>query len=188
MVFALIALYEATLEGNYLREAESFCDKAIEDFYDPENQGFYLYGKENEQLILCPKVTYDGAVPSGNSLMAYNLVRLNLITGEERMEDYAIRQLQFMSAEARQYPAGYSMFLKALSDHAALPEKVTMVKKAGDQIPENLSCKIPLNAICIVTEPSENYQLKNDKITFYVCRGHQCLPPVNDLAEVVFNH
>ena len=80
------------------------------------------------------------------------------------------------------------MFLKALSDHAALPEKVTMVKKAGDQIPENLSCKIPLHAICIVTEPSENYQLKNDKITFYVCRGHQCQPPVNDLAEVVFNH
>ena len=188
VIFALIALYEATLEGNYLREAEIFCDKAIEDFYDPENQGFYLYGKENEQLLLRPKETYDGAIPSGNSLMAYNLVRLNLITGEEKLENYAIRQLQFMSAEARQYPAGYSMFLKALSDHAALPEKVTMVKKAGDQIPENLSCKIPLNAICIVTEPSENYQLKNDKITFYVCRGHQCLPPVNDLAEVVFNH
>ena len=187
VVFALIALYEATLDKFYLREAQNFCHKAIDDFYDVEKQGFYLYGKENEQLILRPKETYDGAVPSGNSLMAYNLVRLSLITGEKRLEDYARRQLQFMCVEAHRYPAGYAMFLMALSDQSFLPDNVTIITKTPEEIPENLPCEVPLNAICIVEEPSEHYKLKNDKTSFYVCRGHQCLPPVNDLAEVFFN-
>ena len=120
--------------------------------------------------------------------MAYNLVRLSLITGEKRLEDYAKGQLQFMSAEARRYPAGYAMFLMALSDHTLTSDKVTVVTKMREEIPENISCKVPLNAICIIAEPSDNYKLKNDKTTFYVCRGHQCLSPVNDLAEVVFNY
>ena len=83
-VFALLALYEATLDNIYLDKAREFCDKCISDFYDEEQGGFFLYGRENEQLILRPKETYDGAVPSGNSMMAYNLVRLFLLTGEKR--------------------------------------------------------------------------------------------------------
>ena len=70
----------------------------------------------------------------------------------------------------------FSSFLaKSNAAHVAAPE----------DIPENLSCKVPLYAICIVAEPSEEYKLKNDKTTFYVCRGHQCLPPVNDLEEAL---
>ncbi len=185
VVFALIALYEATLNSDYLKSAEVFCDKAIDDFYDQEKNGFYLNGEENERLILRPKETYDGAVPSGNSLMAYNLVRLSLITGRKRFEDYAVRQLHFMSAEARQYPAGYAMFLISLSDYALQSEKVTIAAESMDRIPENLACRIPLNAVCIVEKPSEEYKLKDDKTTYYVCRGHQCLPPVNDLEEAL---
>jgi len=35
-----------------------------------------LYGHDGEHLITRPKELYDGAMPSGNSLMAWNLVRL----------------------------------------------------------------------------------------------------------------
>ena len=86
-IFALLALYEATLEGVYLERAREFCDKVIGEFYDEAQGGFFLYGKENEQLIIRPKETYDGAVPSGNSMMAYNLVWLHYLTGEERFRD-----------------------------------------------------------------------------------------------------
>ena len=102
----------------------------------------------------------------------------------DRFGNYAVRQLGFMSTEARQYPAGYAMFLIALSDFDELSEKVIIVVKKGEQVPGNVSCMISLNAVCIVEEPSEKYKLKNDKMTFYVCRGHQCLPPVNSLEDV----
>ena len=180
-IFALLALYEATLDSAYLERAKQFCYKAVSDFWDKEQGGFFLYGAENEQLILRPKETYDGAVFSGNSAMAYNLVRLYLLTGEEQYRELAERQLDFLSTEAEQYPAAHAMFIVALSDYMDWPEKITIVLKEN-QKPANLSCKIPLDTvICILEEPTEEYPLKNDKTTFYVCRGRACQPPVNDI-------
>ncbi len=180
-IFALLALYEAALDSVYLEKARSFCNKVISDFYDEAHGGFFLYGEENEQLILRPKETYDGAVFSGNSAMAYNLVRLYLLTGEEAFGELAKRQLRFMSAEAEGYPAGYAMFLVALSDYFEPPEKITIVAKEKQELTD-LACRIPLDTVIHVLEgPTEEYPLKNDRTTFYVCKGRSCLPPVNEL-------
>jgi len=183
-VFALIALYEATLESKYLDDAMQFCNKAVCDFYDEEHGGFFLYGKENEKLISQPKETYDGAMFSGNSAMAYNLVRLYLITEEKRCEELAGEQLKYMSTAAKQYPAGYAMFLIALSDYIEAPEKITVV--AGDKNDrsdlDELPCRVSLSSILKYYEmPTDEYPLKNDRTTYYVCRNHSCLPPVNEL-------
>ncbi len=179
-IFALLALYEATLECGYLEKAKRFCEKVVADYYDGEKGGFFLYGKENETLILRPKETYDGAVFSGNSAMAYNLVQLHFLTGEKKYGELAERQLGFMSAEAAHYPAGHAMFLIALSDYVDAPDKITVVVKEKQEL-TGMSCAIPLNTVvCILEEPTEEYPVKNDKNTFYVCRGRTCLPPVND--------
>lgn len=180
-VFALFSLYEATLDKCYLEKARQFCEKAIHDFWDEEQGGFFLYGAENESLILRPKETYDGAVFSGNSAMAYNLVRLSLLAGEKSFKELAEKQLRFMSVEAKQYPAGYAMFLMALSDYYDLPRKVTVVVKDKKDL-ASLPFKVPLDSIvCVLDHPTEEYPLKNDKTTFYVCEGHACRPPVNEL-------
>lgn len=111
----------------YLRRAERLCRDACRKFQDKENGGFYLYGVGNELLILRPKETYDGAMPSGNSLMAWNLVRLSQLVSEEAYGPLAERQLDFLAGGAKQYPAGYAMFLLALLDRRDPPPKVTVV-------------------------------------------------------------
>ncbi len=183
-VFALLSLYEATLDGVYLEKAKQFCDKIISDFYDNDRGGFFLYGKENEQLILRPKETYDGAVFSGNSAMAYNLGRLYLITGEKKYGELAECQMKFMSAEAESYPAGYAMFLVALSDYIEPQEKITIVVKDKRDL-VNLSWRIPLNSVVYVVKGmTKEYPLKDDKTTFYICRGRTCQPPANELDNL----
>ena len=184
-IFGLLALYGATLDHIYLKKAGQFCEKAITHFYDEKRGGFFLYGKENEQLILRPKETYDGAVFSGNSAMAYNLVQLYLLTGEEKFGNMAKRQLEFMSGEAKGYPAGYAMFLMALSDYFDPPEKITIVCKKQEK-PFALSCRLPLHVIVHLLQASTaEYPLINDKTTYYVCKGRTCQPPVNELEELV---
>lgn len=185
-IFALLALYGATLDNAYLERAKQFCEKAVAEFYDKEQGGFFLYGKENEQLILCPKETYDGAVFSGNSAMAYNLVQLYYLTGEEKYQKQAEKQLSFLSAEAANYPAGHAMFLVALADYLDAPDKVTIVVKEGkgDINEKPFPCQISLDTIVhLVKSPTEEYPLKDDKTTFYVCQGRTCQPPVNELDE-----
>lgn len=139
-IFALLALYEATSDNGYLESARMFCKKVMETFHDEEQGGFFLYGRENEQLILRPKETYDGAIFSGNSAMAYNLVHLFLLTWDGEYEQLAKKQLDFMSGEAEKYPPGYSMFLLALSDYLNMPPRVCT--GASCQPPEKRNGKV----------------------------------------------
>ncbi len=183
-IFAQLSLYRATLDRKYLDCAKNLCDKVLSDFAD-NTGGFYLYGKDNEELIVNPKETYDGAIPSGNSLMAYNLVRLSLLTDEERYKTAARGQIDFLSQIALQYPTNHAMFLTALLEYEKPPTKITVV--LDEQTDKRaLSLALPHNAITVVLESTEEeYPLKNGKTTYYVCRGHSCLPPTNDLNEFI---
>ncbi len=178
-IFAQLSLCRATLKGEYLERVKSLCDKVILDFGD-NSGGFYLYGKGHEELILRPKETYDGAIPSGNSLMAYNLVRLSFFIDEERYKAAADRQLDFLAQSAAQYPTNHAMFLTALLEHDQPPMKVTAV--LDNQTDKNsLLLELPQDAIIVLKNPTKDYPLKNGKTTYYVCKGRSCLPPTNDL-------
>ncbi len=175
--YALLGLYDVTLDRKYLDRANTMAGKAIDAFFDTANGGFYLYGKENESLIFRPKESYDGAIPSGNSMMAYILVRLNALNPRKEIEGILKKQLDFVSGEAEKYPAGYAMFLMALSDYFEPPMSITVVMKDKD-IPLPI---LPEGNVTVLTKPTEEYKLIDEKTTYYVCKNHSCLPPVNQL-------
>lgn len=181
-IFALLALYEATYQASYLERAQRLCDRVFDDFADAEHGGFYFRASSGEQLILRTKETYDGALPSGNAVFAYDLVRLHLLTGQERFSEQARRQLDYLSGAAERMPAGHCMFLLALSDFLEPPETIKVVPAPGDTL-EDLACRVPLSAAVTVLEPAPDYPLLNDKTTYYICKNHTCLPPANELAE-----
>lgn len=182
-IFALLSLYDATLETQYLERAAVLCDKTVANFHDETKGGFFLNGREDDALIIRPKETYDGAMPSGNSMMAYNLVRLSYLLEEQKYKDLAEEQILFMMQESKLYPAGFAQFLSALLDYMEMPEKVTVVVKEKKDI-KNLPLKVGLNTLMIVKEsPTKEYPLKNEKTTYYVCKGKSCQPPRNELEE-----
>lgn len=182
-IFALITLYETTYESKYLKKAESFCQKTISDYYDKINGGFFLYGTGNEQLIFRPKETYDGAIPSGNSVMAYNLIRLFYLTKKEEYKALIEQHFTFLAGAAAEYPTGCSMFLTALCDYLDPPEHITVVLKDKNDA-AGLSCRIsPGTAVTVLERETPEYPLQNNQTTFYVCRNHSCMPPVNELIN-----
>ena len=127
-----------------------------------------------------PRESYDGAIPSGNSVMAYNLVRLYQLTGKEDFRGLAEAQIRYMSAQARDYPAGHSMFLFAKLVWDNPPEHITVVLKNGSDL-EEIKERLPLLANVIVVPESGEYPLVNDSTTFYICRDHTCFAPCNTL-------
>ncbi len=182
-ILAQLFLYRATLDNSYLNRAKQMCDEVVNDFGD-NTSGFYLYSNQSEELILRPKETYDGAIPSGNSLMAYNFVKLYLLTSDDKYKDLAEKQLDFISAAANSYPTNHAMFLTALLEYNEPPKKVTVV--VDDKININdFVLDLPANAIInLLTKPTGEYTLKNGKTTYYVCKGKACMPPTNDLNEI----
>ncbi len=179
---ALLCLYSTLGDDGYLTRAKQFCMEAIEQFREASG-GFTLAGKYNEKLLLNEKETYDGAVPSGNSVMAYLLFRLSQLDPGGDWKEYAEEQKAFLSRESAVYPAGHSMFLMALLTESSPPPKIVAVCGAGDNVSDILR-KFPLYAdITVLREPCEGYSLLNSKTTYYVCENNTCRPPSNSLSD-----
>ena len=119
VIFGILGLYEVTGKDDYLKKAQRYTRYVLEHFSDDSQPGFTLAGTENEKLLMNPKETYDGALPSGNGVMAYNLVKLihySAGTPEaELFEKEAEKQMAFLADDAAKYPAGHCFFLMALS-------------------------------------------------------------------------
>lgn len=174
-IAALIEMYNSTLDNKYLMRAEELCAEAVNRFSD-KNGGFNMC--ETTELFKNPKELYDGAVPSGNSIMAYDLIRLHQLTEKEEYQECAEKQLDFMSAQSQDYPSGHCMFLLAKLLNEAPPPRVIISAKGSPDI-----SNLPFLANVTVVQADNKYPLLNERTTFYVCRGNTCLPPSNMLSE-----
>lgn len=179
-VTALIELYNSTLDYNYLEKAELFCRETVKRFADRENGGVYLSQADSTELFMNPKESYDGAIPSGNSVMAYNFVRLYQLTDKEEYKELAEKQIAFMSAQAQGYPAGYSMFLTAKLLCEAPPQHITIIIKNSSDLKE-IRESLPFLANISIKCESKEFPLLNNQTTYYICKNHNCLPPTNTI-------
>lgn len=179
-IASLIELYNSTLDKIYLEKAERFCDEAVRQFEDCQRDGFYLCEASYTEIFMNPKETYDGAIPSGNSVMAYNFVRMFQLTENEKYRKLTEKQFEFLSVQAQDYPAGHSVFLLAKLLHENPPEHIVIAVKHKSDFQE-IQKELPFLANVSVVLDSVDYPLKNDKMTYYVCKNHTCSPPTNIL-------
>jgi uncharacterized protein YyaL (SSP411 family) len=84
MAVGMFALYQATGEIRWYREAERLTRSGIELFADPDG-GFFATAHDAEQLIARPKNLMDNPTPSDNSLMAEALQTLASYTGDPEL-------------------------------------------------------------------------------------------------------
>lgn len=81
LAWGLLELYEAGFDVSHLEKAIELTHQMLDLFADEEKGGLFFYGRDAEQLLTRPKEVYDGALPSGNSVAACNLIRLARMTG-----------------------------------------------------------------------------------------------------------
>jgi uncharacterized protein YyaL (SSP411 family) len=101
-------------------------------FWDSEEGGFF-YAAEGEAEPRHKEI-YDGAVPSGNSVMFMNLLRLARLTGRPELEDQASGLARAFSAEISSHPRASTEFLRGL-DYALGPSREVVVV-GGTDAPE----------------------------------------------------
>ncbi len=181
-IAALTELYQSTLNKEYLERAKVLSHETQERFADHKNGGFYLCEADQNELFMNPKETYDGAIPSGNSVMAYNFIRLYQLTEKENFNTAAKKQLAFLASRAGDYPAGNSLFLLSLLLDQNPPPHIVIALKEQTDLTEVIKNRPAFSDIIIVNEEEKGrYPLLNGETTYYVCKDHVCLPPVNDL-------
>ena len=181
-ITALIELYNATFNNSYLSRAVQLCETAIHEFHDSEQGGFRLSGVSGEQLLFAPKEAYDGAMPSGNSVMAWNLLMLSKLTRDERWYRLSEEQIAFMDRKSADYPEGHCFFMMCLLLRFYPPKEITCVLKNENELNE-VRAVLPRDAIVrLLAKPDDSYPLLNGQTTYYVCEGNKCMPPMNELS------
>ncbi len=199
LVWGLIELYEATFELSYLEEAVRLHRKMVELFWDEEKGGFYFTGPENEALISRPKEIYDGAIPSGNSAAALNLLRLGRMTGNEDWEEKAARMVRVFSKSVGEAPMAYTQFLVFLDFLLGPSQEIVIAGDPGEEENRTVAALIrqrfqPNKVLLFRSEEDLGKRLSalspfvadmrplDQKTTIYICEGHACKEPLKGLA------
>ncbi len=195
---AMTELYRITFRAEYLEKAVKAAECITELFQD-EKGGYYMTSKDAGKLILRPKETYDGAVPSSNSVAAMVFWELAALTGNTKWQGAAEEQLAFLAGEAEEYPAGHSFAL--LSMIKAFSGKRELLCAVKDKVPAEFIeylRKNPQNELYVLVKTAQNakvlsecapftehYPLPEKGAVYYLCENGACRQPVTDFNELV---
>ncbi len=199
-VNALIDLYEATFNHGYLLEALRLSGEMKKRFWDGENGGYFLSPRGGEALIQNPKESYDGAIPSGNSIAALALVRLAKMTGDSAFINMSHKLFNAFGGNIGRAPSAHAQMLQAL-DMAANPGQelvLAMLPGAGgardfldiiyrEFLPRKVvMLNIPGETPQAVYDILPSLQFKDTvkgNTALYVCENFTCKKPITDPAD-----
>ncbi len=198
LVWGLFELYEATFTTIYLKRALKLTDAMLNLFGENNSAALFLYGHDSEQLISRPRESYDGAIPSGNSVAAMNLLRLARITGHHEYENRAKAIMDFFNNQVQAAPTGHSYMLSSymysVSDNSS---EIVITGENSKEMIDTLNRKYLPFAVTISNISPElteiapfvgEYKSQNGKTAAYVCRNFSCMEPVTQpekLSEVL---
>jgi uncharacterized protein len=195
---ALLDLYETSFSIDNLDKAKYLLDLTINDFWDEETGGFFFSARGGTELIANQKEIYDGAIPSGNSIMILNLLRMSKITANAEYEEKAWMINRAFSSIISKSPSAFSQALSGFDfafgpsfeivissneyDHNAnmmvkeirrnyLPAKIVILKTASNNLQKIAPYVSGQNPI-------------NGKATVYLCRNFSCVYPITDYKKI----
>jgi len=183
----LISLYEATFDPRWLEEAIGLASLIVDLFTDEQGGGFYYTSREHEPLIHRPRESYDGAIPSGNSVAAGAFLRLWKLTSEERWSVQARSVLEPMAGAMAHHPQAFSNYLCALDfylgpvreiailgDPQKAATRALLAEVSGRYLPNSvLACGLDSRLPLLRGKP----RINGEPIA-YVCIDSVCEAPV----------
>ena len=202
MVLALIELYQSTFKFEYINKALKLQEYLDKYFWDDKNGGYFFTDSRSEELIVRQKESYDGAIPSGNSVSAFNLVRLGRITMDAEFEKKATRIGEVFGENIKNSPVSHTYLLSVIDYLSGPSYEIIIVdgeKKEGSKEFFKIINKhfIP-NKIVIYKSEDRDFSkvsgLKafidelhpiDNKTTAYICKNYYCELPVTNKEDLI---
>jgi uncharacterized protein len=185
----LYELHLATGELRWLEESRRLALLAVELFADEERGGFYLAPLDGEQLVSRTKDFDDNPTPSGNSMLAFVLLRLSRLWGDDELERRAVGVFRLVSRLLPQAPSAFGHVLCALDLHFSSPRELALIGPPDAEVIRAALEPFDPNAVAAFG-PSDDVPLLQGKSyvdgrpAVYVCENFACQAPLTDPALV----
>ncbi|MCJ7444332.1 MAG: thioredoxin domain-containing protein [Methanotrichaceae archaeon] len=198
MIWGLIELYEVIFDLRYLRAALDLNRIMLDHFWDKDAGGLFFAPDDGESLIVRQKEIYDGALPSGNSVAIFNMLRLYHITGNSELKEMANVIFRIFAGSITKQPLGHVMFMCALDFALGPISEVAIVgsSKSAEtmEMLKALRIKFMPNKVIILVDGDEFYHIAeftrdlkqlDGRSTAYICINHECKLPTHEPEKIL---
>jgi uncharacterized protein YyaL (SSP411 family) len=192
--FGLFELYQATGNEKYLLECIRITDKAIALFED-ENGGFFQSERGTEDTPFSNhKQVYDGAIPSGNSMMVHNLFRLGTALQRNDLVEHGLKAIYSFGKQIEQYSAGFTWLLSALEYFTGSRQEIVVqgnteelfIVEAIQRLQQEfLPTSVILYAHNSTTIPvlTNQFEYSEENPCIHVCENYYCSIPMTSMEQ-----
>jgi uncharacterized protein YyaL (SSP411 family) len=188
---ALLHLFECTANTEWLIKAEEVAKLVIRDFSDSDSPFFYYTPVGQTDVIVRKKEIYDGAVPSGNAVMAGVLHRLSLLLDRPEWGVKSQQMVKIVGNAIVRYGNSFGYWAGFLQEIVLGTNEITIL---GPQAPQQLKALlkhyIPHRVIMSSSQTDVSFPMLRGKTTdslsaFWLCKHNACLPPVSNVEELL---
>ena len=199
-VAALLDLYEASNDSEWLREAFRLNDAMIKLFWDDAEGGFFFNRHGETDTLAAIKEAYDGPVPSGNSIAAENLLRIGALTDDEDMRRRARDIFLAFGAQLEESPLAHTQMLSVVDLYLNSPTQIVI---AGDDVEDASEFADEINRHFLpgkvlafagsraddkvssgLAPLTEGKVAIHGKPTVYICENYTCKAPITELEDL----
>ncbi len=191
LIESYILLQEITGDFKWLDRAKSLTTWVIEWFSEEDNGYFYYTHSEQDDVIIRKREVYDGAVPSGNAVMATNLLYLGTVYDIAEWKERAARNTGGLKDLIKRYPGSFGVWATLLN---ALTYQLFEIILAGSfserKHQEFLAKWIPNRVFLLSSKTNFELPILRNKPAdglpqFFLCRNYTCQHPVREVAELI---
>ena len=179
LVEALLTLYEATFEERWFSAARALADETIFRFGDPERGGFFSTANDHEQLVARRRELEDNPIPAGQSAIAYGLLRLAALTGEDAYAEQARTVMRPLGEAVSSYPQAFGHLLQAVAFERGPVQEIALVGDRTGEFARVVRAAFRPRTVMAAT-PGVPLMEGRTEPGAYVCEGFACRAPVHD--------
>lgn len=191
LIRALIALQEVSGNLDWLTRARELTEFVTEQFSDESGTYFYYTQLGQKDVIVRKKEIYDGAVPSGNAVMAANLRYLALVYDQRQWASRAQDMLARLSQTVVRYPTSFGVWAGELLQMVKGTHEIAVVGKDYlTRMRQVHDYYVPFKVLLGNEKDCPGLPLleqreQAEKTLIYLCQDYHCIKPVNYIQEIV---
>ena len=187
---AFTALYEVTLNQEWLMHSRNLTNYAFDHFFEDESKMFYFTSNEDSALVSRTIEYRDNVIPGSNSIMAKNLHKLSHYFDNEAYLRTAKTMLNNILPEMEHYPSTFSNWFDLMLNFSSNYYEVAVVgSDALQKIGALNKTYLPNKLLVGSTANDELPLLKNryieGKTLIYVCVNKACKLPVSEVEQAI---
>ena len=194
MANALVTLYESSFEEYWIDQAARLGGILMEQFHDPQDEGFFYTANDHETLISRNKEIFDNATPSSSAMAAMALLRLGKLCGNAGFLEAAEEVLRQGTGVMQRSAIGGAQLLNVLDMRLGPTPEIVILGDSEDAetaaLLHDLRHRFLPNRVLACAASADGVKSVNLKgvfagkeqqdgiVTTYVCENFACQKPV----------